>query len=106
LEIGEHEHEEAPGRREGAEQHPWARAVGGTLERLRDRRAARPFFLVAVEEIDPVVDADADHERDEHDREDGQVANEQGNGAQRPQKARSKGGQHEEGGAGPAVRHE
>ena len=59
LELGEHEHEERAGRGEGAEQHARPRALGRPPQRAIQAHRRRALLLVAVEEVDAVVDADA-----------------------------------------------
>ena len=53
------------------------------------------LLLVAEEEVDAVVDADADHDRDEHHREERQVPDHQRGDPDRPAEAHGEDQQHE-----------
>ena len=68
-EVREHEDEERGGGRDRAQQDAGAAAHGGDLDGLAQVAAEEQLLLVAKEIVDAVVDADADHDRDEHHRE-------------------------------------
>ena len=70
AEVREHEDEEGAAGGEGADGHARARPGGGELEGLSQVAAEEDLLLVAEEEVDAVVDADAHHDGDEHHRED------------------------------------
>ena len=60
-------------------------------------RVDAPLLLVAVEEVDAVVGADADDDGDEHHGEDAEVADHEGDDPHRPGQAHGQGSQHEHG---------
>ena len=60
------------------------------------------LFSVPEEEVDPVVGAEADDDRDEHHGEDREVADEQRDDAQRPAQAQHEHGEHRERGHDPS----
>ena len=62
LKRGQDEHQEGPGRGDGAQHHAGPGAERGGLERPRHAGAQRALLLVAEEEVDAVVDADPDHD--------------------------------------------
>ncbi len=96
AEVGEAQHVEGGRRRDCAEQHPGPGTSGRDLERLPEVAAEEQLLLVAEEEVDAVVDADTDDDRDEHHREQRQVADDQRGHADRPAQAQREDRQHDE----------
>ena len=97
AELGEHQDTERPGGSEGPEQDPGTGARRGRVESLLRCATEPELLLVTEEEIDPVVDADADQEGYEHHREDGQVPHGGRDDAERPGETREQDGRHDEG---------
>jgi hypothetical protein len=87
LELGQHEDQERAARGERAHRHRRPGPGGGQLEGLDEVAPEEDLLLVAEQDVDPVVDADPDHDRDEHDREDREVAHDEGGDAHRPHEA-------------------
>ena len=101
-EVRQHEHIERARRRERAAQHSGSRAHRGRLERLPRRAAEATLLVVAEEQVDAVVGAEADDDRDEHDREDREMADHERHDAERPADAHGERGEHEDRHAEPS----
>ena len=106
AEVGEPQDVEGAGGRHRAQQHARAASPGRDLDRLPQIAAEEQLLLVAEEEVDAVVDADADHDRDEHDREQRKVSDHQGGDPDRPAEAHGEDRQHQERLADAQERHQ
>src|ERR1700738_4695564 len=60
--AGEHEDEEAPTRRQGPDQHARSGPRSSDFQRVLERTPDESLFLVAEQEVNPVVDPDPDHD--------------------------------------------
>ncbi len=96
AEVGQREDEEGARGGEGPDEHPGPGAGRGQLERLAQVAAEEDLLLVAEEVVDAVVDPDADHDRDEHDREQGQVPDDQGHEPHGPREGHRQDPQHQD----------
>ena len=81
-EVRQHQDVEGACGRERADQHAGSGTPRGELEGLAQAAAQKDLLLVAEEIVDAVVDPDADHDRDEHHREDAQMPDRQRDHAQ------------------------
>jgi hypothetical protein len=106
LERGQQEHQERARRGKRAQQDAGSRAEGGALERGRHRCAELALLVIAEEEVDAVVDADPDHDRDEHHREDAQVSDGQRDHPHGPGQAHRQRRDHQDGRDHPPEGHE
>ena len=102
--LGDGQDVEGRGGGEGAEEHAGAASHRGALERVGESPTEHTLFPIPEQEVNAVVDPDADDDRDEHHRVDREMADEQRDDAHRPAEAHREHGEHRARGHEPPER--
>ena len=97
VEIRTDQHVEGRGAGESAQHDALTRACRRHLERVVDARAEPSLFVKPEEHVDTVVDAEADHDRDEHHGEHREMPDRDRDESERPQQAQREHRQHDQG---------
>ena len=95
AEVSQPQDVEGTGGGDGAEQHARPGPSGGDLDRFLEVPSEEELLFVAEEKVDSVVDADANHDRDEHHREQREVPDHERGDPDRPAEAQGEHQQHQ-----------